>query len=486
MPKVRIPLVGNITARDPASAAPTLRISDQFFQNVMFTQFENGGERTTYVSAQEGLSAHPSAPGAGSNNGSAVKVWTGFGNAIVSAFGSTNSTIYVNTTSLGAITGKAGYISETVNASGTPTLFITSEGNRGYYYENGGALTEITDVDFPPKQTPARTITGNFVHFAGFSGIMCTDGTFWHNDFNAPASWSSSASLAAQDQPDAGVAAIRKGDYIILFGQNTYEPHQNTGNAAGSVLSRVQGAARNVGLINQYSLVPFLDSVAWVGTQNGVGVFIMDGLEPRRISTRPIEMALRASNWGALNFVRLHVLTCWGTPRLWLVVRDLPDAKRGFVYDPFTDRWTVLEITTAVTQADTVQIPGGGGVVSSVVVGNNANGRYSQNSLLGQLDPVVQTKALDFGTQKRKVLKSLRLVGESEVSTQVSVSWSDDDYASFSTARLLTLSTTRVFPITWRCGEFRRRAFKISWADSVSEKLLRLEAIELEYEVLGE
>jgi hypothetical protein len=57
----------------------------------------------------------------------------------------------------------------------------------------------------------------------------------------------------------------------------------------------------------------------------------------------------------------------------------------------------------------------------------------------------------------------------------VSVQWSDDDYNTFSTAR--TLNYTTDLPKIDQLGQFRRRAFKITYS---MPYLLRLEGLEVD------
>ena len=100
---------------------------------------------TAYVIKRPGFASY-STPAAG-EIGTALHVWAANNNKVISAFGSTNSTIYDGTTSLGAITGKAKAITETM-ITNTPTLVISSSDNTGWYHDTT-VPTKITDADFP-------------------------------------------------------------------------------------------------------------------------------------------------------------------------------------------------------------------------------------------------------------------------------------------------------------------------------------------------
>jgi hypothetical protein len=92
----------------------------------------------------------------------------------------------------------------------------------------------------------------------------------------------------------------------------------------------------------------------------------------------------------------------------------------------------------------------------------------------------VQTSKLDFGTEKRKRFHKVALIGDTQASTAtVNISWSDDDYDNFSTARSVDMSNDRAY--LTNCGAARRRAFKITNATNTP---LRLEALEITYSEL--
>ena len=483
MPKVRIPLVGQITSADVSTAQQT-------FKNVHFIPYDNPatGKKTIHCASLE-VYENSNTPGSGSEDGTAIRVWSGNSNAIVTAFGATNSTIYSGGSSLGSITGICNFITESV-VSGTATLFMTSASNKGYYYPSGGSITEITDTDFPAKQTPARTITGSFVHFDGFNGIMCTDGTFWHSDVNSASSWTSTATIEAQDQPDAGVAAIKYRNYIILFGKSSYEPHINTGNAAGAVVSRVSGAARKVGLINQYAVTQIGDNIAWCGTQNGVGVFMLDGMEPRRISTFPVETRLRQKTGTA----RLHVLSSWGRAKLLLTFESSLN-QSGYLYDPDTGLWSEWRSQNGyITQGDSLQLDSS--TYGCFFVGANGDRSYRRNSNTGSGGSEIYTSFLDFGTSNRKRMLSVSVVGHSFLGTQgsVYVGYLDKSYNfpsaypnGYSDPRQFVLSGsgTRENPRIYRWGTFVSRSFYVTWSGLSAGNLFALEALEIEYEELS-
>src|SRR5690606_36346030 len=99
---------------------------------------------------------------------------------------------------------------------------------------------------------------------------------------------------------------------------------------------------------------------------------------------------------------------------------------------------------------------------------------YTDNGT--QYTMLVQTSKLDNDNIFRKRISRLKVVGDRpEISSPLEISWSDDDYKTWSPARTVDLMDN--YPYTNNLGMFRRRAFRLS---NLSDTSVRLEAIELD------
>ena len=85
----------------------------------------------------------------------------------------------------------------------------------------------------------------------------------------------------------------------------------------------------------------------------------------------------------------------------------------------------------------------------------------------------IVTNNLDSGSMRRKFYQSGQIVGD-KVSATMSISHSDNDFVSWSTARTVDLSKAR--SIIYQCGWARRRAWQFLVTDNVP---LRLSAFEI-------
>jgi hypothetical protein len=99
---------------------------------------------------------------------------------------------------------------------------------------------------------------------------------------------------------------------------------------------------------------------------------------------------------------------------------------------------------------------------------------------LNEMKVMIQTSRYDGETAKIKFMERLEVIGDwQDTSNDMYIYWSDDDYKTWSAYREVDLSKRAYL---YRCGSFRRRAFKLYHFDNTP---LRLNAIEAEVRVGG-
>ena len=99
---------------------------------------------------------------------------------------------------------------------------------------------------------------------------------------------------------------------------------------------------------------------------------------------------------------------------------------------------------------------------------------YSDNGVPFQV--YLRTGEFDAGNNRRKFFGRLDVIGDKNVGTPT-ISWTDDDYQTFTTGRTVDMNTNR--PALFRCGSARRRAFVYDQTDT---NPIRVEALEQQYE----
>lgn len=410
------------------------------------------------------------------NIGTAILVWTGLapGTNVISAFGNTNSVIFNGTTGLGAITGKATAITETVIGT-TPTLAISSSDNTGWYYDVPTAVvTKITDVNFPGNA--GKTLAGTFAHMDGWAFIMDTTGALWNSTLNTVTGWAALNFVTANAYPDKGIGCIRYKNQIIAFGSESMQFYYNAGNAVGSPLARIDTATVKIGAINSDSIGQIADAIFWVGSspQGGCSVFQYDG-SPQRISTpeQDYQLLLAGPNNITLTTMRFYgrsfVMVIAGTTTLAYCVEDKS-----------WHQW----INTTPLWFKSCGLSTGNQILTYSISNQSTSGKvYTINpaSLVFTDDgttftATAQTEANDFNQSGRIVYDQLRVIADIEPTTSpLTIAYSDDDFNTFTTWGTVDLSTAT--PRASRIGSSHKRAWQFSHSANTAMRIHRVDAL---------
>lgn len=446
---------------------------DQRFINCWPVTVKNSATQTItpYMVKRPGFQAF-STPASG-NVGNDIHIWLGNSSKVMSAFGSTNSTLYDGTTSQGSITGQCTGISETI-LSGTAYLALSSSDNTAWYLPAGGALTKISDADYPGNA--GRTVTGTFAHMDGYAFIMDTSGRIYNSDLNSISSWTANNYASCNLFPDNGVAVIKHRNNIIGFGTESMEVWFNAGNPAGSPLSRRDEACRRIGLINANALTQLEDLVAFVGTSElgGLALYILDGFTPNRVSTPEIEAQLILATTSNISLSACKIM---GRTFVVCIV-----GSATYVYCVEEGLWHEWNSTIPLWQKMAGTAIGSSFVTyavstlksaGKVYILNPSNFVFTDDS--DAYTAVIQTALLDFNTSDRKFMDEVTIVGDVATSTSdLTISYSDDDYQTFTVWGTVDLSSSAKRRLS-RGGAFRRRAMKLSHSANTSMRLQRMD-----------
>lgn len=183
---------------------------------------------------------------------------------------------------------------------------------------------------------------------AGWSGadtVTFIDGYFIFNDpqtgkyyISALYSGASIDALefaTAEGSPDdlIGVESLRR--ELWLFGENSIEVAQNTGDA-DFPFQRVQGAFIEYGCVSKGTIAKTANTLFWVSQdKQGQGVVWMtDGYGPRKISTNAVEQALQS--YRDLSEAWAYTYQENGT---YYYVLNFASANTTWVYDINLDQW---------------------------------------------------------------------------------------------------------------------------------------------------
>lgn len=462
---VGIMIVGKTTA----STNKDQRFSNSFLRTI--TDAATGQQRRKRIKrAGYGVSNTP----ASGNVGSAILVWTGSGAGtdVITAFGSTNSTLYNSTTSLGAITGKARAITETkIGAvAQTPTLVVPSNDNTAWYYDSGvGVMTKITDADFPGNA--GLTTVGSFAHIDGFAIIMTSDARLWASEANTLTSWVATSFDTAGKIPDKGIGCATQGSDVLAFGQQSVQIYKNAGLTPFPLVSY---RTEKVGAVSGDAIAEIGGTVFFCGSapEGGLSVYQYN-VNLNRVSTPEVDSILILA--GASN-ISLTTKTEMG---LHFVIVNASSVSMVYCIEEKTwDEWS----STVRLWYKCAGVSIGGTMVNYSISDQSTSGKvYIQNNASLVFTDAgttytmrAQLANMDFGTKRTKFWHEVELVADVEDSASAAtLSYSDDDYNTYTTWGDLDLSEAR--PRATRLGSSRRRAWVITHSANTPASIEALE-----------
>ena len=458
---------------------------DQRKINSMYEVAENAvtGKKTLYLKKRPGAQVIVSALAAASTDipfligglaGASTSKWVLFraanGTDMKVASASAVTTIYAAAAASEPAYIDSVYVSgaETVVAQFRRTVAITY---RTFYASAIGSWTEITDADFT-----ALTHRGKMEHLDGYAFQMATDNYIYNSDLNSVSSWGATSRVQKQIETDVAAGLAKFGGLILAFGNETVEVFYNAGNPSGSPLARRPELAARIGLAqisgNQtyggsptgkrhYSCIA-AKKLFFLGSQSSsddsVGLFAFDGSVFEKVST-PFTNKIFVDT----NNPQYHVCTVnvFGEEAV-AIALSLPNAatQRWLMFFPRLNEWFEWNSTYFQPVFNGYFI-GIGGAASSLQL---TAFEYDQGWVDGESTAYTMTHQFMLPKNKgnaRQCMAWAGVVSDTAGSTSnVGVSFSDDDYATFSTERNIDLSTTDK-RIT-RCGSYKSRAVRLT------------------------
>lgn len=395
--------------------------------------------------------------------GTAILVWTGQGSGMkrITAFGATNSSIYDGTTQLvtnngttSIITGKATGITETT-VSSTPTLYITSTDSTGWYYQDAGTVTKISDAQYPGNNS--RTLAGFGSHLDGYTFQMDTLGSIWNSDLNSITSWTATGVISATVYPDKGIGCVRFKNWIIGFGSESMEFFYNAGNASGSPLTRIPHMTRKIGAVSADAITSISDNLFFCGSTPQGGLSIYQYAEDvSRISPPELDATLILAGAGNIKLTSVRdfglsfIIVKAGSSQYAYCIEE----KFWFLWQTHLGFCRFAALSTGTSQV---------AYAISELVTTGKTYTINPSSRTFQDDSVAYSARMQLPTidegGKFVAYAEAQVVGDVESSTSaLSLVWTDDDYGTYSNPRTLDLSDN--IPRTHRLGGTRNpRAF---------------------------
>ena len=381
----------------------------------------------------------------------------------------TINTSYV-ATERGTLSTGSGFVS--MATDGLNVIIV--DGTAGYLYTIASAtFATISDVDFPDASNVAAVQDGIFIVIENDSQrfYIATTGSSWvGTDF-----------ASAEGKPDNLVSMISDHRELWLFGENTTEVWQNTGNATFT-FERVAGAFIEHGCAAKGSVAKMDNTVFWLGKDDlGVGmVWRAAGYNPARISTHAIEYAISQHTAAEIADAIAYTYQQQGHAFYVLTI-----GNETWVFDASTNMWHQRAYMVPATGVLTRHRSNCYAFFNGKhVVGDYENGKVYELDLSTYTDDGEEIKALRAcrhvaSDEKRVRHNSLQLVMESGaglsgtgqgIDPQVMLRWSDDGGHTWSNehwADLGAIGQYRQRVIFRRLGAARDRIYEASITDPV-------------------
>jgi hypothetical protein len=330
--------------------------------------------------------------------------------------------------------------------------------------------TTSTDADIPTPHNP------NVITLDGYLFTVKKDtADIYNSDIDDPLAFTSGNFITAEMAPDNLVSVVKMSNYIVALGKNSVEYFYD---ASGTTtpLARNETFFKNIGCIG--GIAQLNNKVVFLGKElNGsVDIFLaedskvtpLNNVQVKRYLSRMSTYTVSSSAIVTINSNTFYLLTINGTT--YCIDTDGKQASlfqyqtlNSFPCDKYTEGKSVTKLYNFIYNDST------GELVS-----------FDYNVWEDNFNPYIcriVTPTQDYGTMQAKFVGRFSFFSDTspDVAAPVAVSWSDNDYYSWSNPVVVFLN--QELPSIRRLGSFRRRAWKF---ESTSNLPMRLFGYEID------
>jgi len=335
---------------------------------------------------------------------------------------------------------------------------------------------------FPTPHIPTPIYMDNYIVLAD-----ANSNDIYNCNITKPTSWGALSFVSVENFPDNIVGLARQNNYIVVFGTNSTEFLYNSAKANGltdfdSPFSPHETLLLQVGAISRSAILQSEKTIIFIGTSNlgGRSIWRIDGTTAKEISSEYVEKFIDLEDgstpiYGQGFRIVGHLL----------YTINLPTSNKTFVYDVEENFWTEWSyFGERLPFVDFAESP-----LNFLVFQHSNGGLYTMNpntymdqftldfsTVSATIDARIILSKQDMETDNYKFYHQFTLIGD-KIDDPIYLSWSDDDYQTWSTEKALPAGTR---PYFMRSGHSRRRAWKLRYP---WDSKLRLEAIELTYTI---
>lgn len=387
------------------------------------------------------------------------------------------------------------------NASGDGIWLVGSQSSTAahsaYWDDSGSTLTLITDTDY-------KGINNGLVIIDGYAFVVDpTKDHIIHNNEGTLATWDATNII----YPVYG-SEIRRieyhHDHVACFTNKGIEFFYNNRNADGSVLSPRD--VDNIPIVIESTSIYNItrdnstDTIYFVGkdSQGAAGIYRLENFQAVKVSTGDIDTLLNfVGDSGTISpSIQINQITLRGTKHIIVGVTYSGD-DYTLVYNTDLNVWVTWTADASIFPAGfnapvyPVNLKSASSTTAQFIV-RNQTGEYlidttahqdlNSSSVAKDIDVVLAyPNFIGEGTDDPTALKYgnfFKIVADDQATAQTAtVSWSNDDYATYTSGRSLTLGYDKKLP---QLGSWRERAFKVAITDN---QAVGIDGIWLNYQI---
>ena len=355
----------------------------------------------------------------------------------------------------------------------------------------GGGLWVFNGATLTPAggSYPINNAVPGIAVLNGITYLMTYAGNIQGSAFNDPTTWPALDFIGPIGAVGVGMGVWRHLNFIVAYyseGIQVYYDANAAPNGQGIALGPVSNASWSTGLLSYWSLVELNDVTFFLAEDTVFGRTIqaMIGLQLQKISTPFVEkiLDLIPINTAGGSFVGSSVAVWASGIRIAghsFYVITLADLGITLAYDVELQLWQQWSsVVGGVEQYFTGRYyinSSLGNYIQDLSTGRTM--QMEQNLYTDATGPIpvtCVTKQHDWGSLNWKRFASMTQLGDTATSsTNIQVSFTDDDYNTFSTPRNIDMSTVR--KQLRNCGSSRRRAWKMFYEDNYPLRLWEME-----------
>ena len=337
--------------------------------------------------------------------------------------------------------------------------------------DSSNVVVACADADLP-AHNPNPVFIDGYIFL-----VESSTGKIFNSSNTDPLSWSTTAYVLPEQEADLTIKIAKINNYLVAFGNDSIEYYWDAANAApDSPMQRNDAPLKYNGFLG--GLSQYGNSLFFIG-KDAAGqpdVFKLSDFKIENIGSPAISRYLNntgstISTWlGNIISIQGHtfyVLSC-GLNKTWVIDLDSNLATRF----AFQNNQTFDLLFSIVSK-------GSSDIRTYFCLNDGTSNIYKFDASYYQDNGVnftcnITTENNDFGTLNRKTMSRLGINCDRPIAdTNINISWSDDDYISFTTPRSINLNTD--VPFIRQMGSFRNRVFKFTYTDNFPLRITEVE-----------